>query len=207
MGFWCVGLRGRRTPSGCLGLRDGAFPWCMGFCLCLQRGAALGLAQAGRSGRRQQFRWDVAEVEHGVSGHLPIAAQAEQVAISGALLGAVVPVDGAGLAQAGEAFLGTRAGAAPAMHAAAELASDGWGAAGAAGAGAGATARGEAEVGIAAAVFCDSGWRLDFGGHRLVPGAVFVLCSYTLPGGGEDTAFQLPPVGPVMPHRCLRRGS
>jgi hypothetical protein len=47
-----------------------------------------------------------------------------------------------------------RTGAPPAMHAAAEPASDRQRAAGAAGAGAGATARREREVGVAAALFC-----------------------------------------------------
>jgi len=196
MGFWqrYVGPGGRRAPSGCLRLCDGALPWCMGFCLCLQRGALFGSAEAGREVRRQQIRWDAAEVDDRVLGDLPVAAQADQVAVSCPDLGAVVPVDGAGNAEAGQAFLGARAGAAPAMHAAAELASDGRRAAGAAGACAGATARGEREVGVAAAGLCFSGGRRwDFGGHVSDLRAVFVFCSYTMPVVGEATALSTPP--------------
>ena len=65
----------------------------------------------------------------------------------------VAAVDGAACAQAGEALRGARAGAPPAMHAAAELAPDGRRTAGTAGAGACATAWREREVGVAAALF------------------------------------------------------
>ena len=186
---------GRRTPPGCLRLCDGALPWCMGFCLCLQRGALFGSAEAGREVRRQQIRRDVAEVDDRVLGDLPVAAQADQVAVSCTDFGAVVPVDGAGNAEAGQAFPGARAGAAPAMHAAAKLASDGRRAARAAGAGAGATARGESEVGVAAADLCfGGGRRWDFGGHGSDLRAVFAFCSYTLPVVGEATALSTPPI-------------
>ena len=74
------------------------------------------------------------------------AEQGEAVAVVGARVGAVAAMDGAGVAHPdtalgpppGQALGRARAGAAPAMHAAAEFAVDRGGAAGAAGAGVGA---------------------------------------------------------------------
>jgi hypothetical protein len=51
-----------------------------------------------------------------VDYHSRAPGQGEDTAIQGAGLGAVVPVNGAGGAQAGQACRGARAGAAPAMH-------------------------------------------------------------------------------------------
>jgi hypothetical protein len=117
---------------------------------------------AGRPGRRQQFRGHAVQpggelrrqpvgVANRADCHSRAAGQGEDVAIPGAGLGTVVPVDGAGGAQSGQTFRSARAGAAAAMHAAAEFSPDGRSAAGTAGAGAGATARCKPEVGVAAA--------------------------------------------------------
>jgi hypothetical protein len=221
--FRCMGFRRQhdRVPPSLPGRSDGELPWCKGFCLRLQHSAVLRPAQpAGWPGRRQQF-WDHAFQPGGelrrqpvgvadrVDYHSRAPGQGEDTAIQGAGLGAVVPVDGAGRAQSGQAFLGARAGAAAAMHAAAEFSPDGRSTAGAAGAGAGATARREPEVGIAAALWGGfrnrGGWRCGVGrGHECGPG--YRVSSLFLYNGCSvaDTAI----CGceePVTPRRCPQR--
>jgi hypothetical protein len=90
------------------------------------------------------------EHPHGVA-----AEESDVVAVEGAILGAGVAVGGVGGGDARAACFGTRSGAAAAMHAAAQLAVDGRGSAGAAGPGAGAATGGEVQVRVAAAV---DGW-------------------------------------------------
>ena len=176
-GFWCMGFWQRfRHPALRLGHRDGELPWCKGFCLGPHQRAVLRPAQSvGREGWRHQHRRHAVQpggevgrqpvaAAHRREQHLPAAEHGQHVAFVGAGLGHCSAVDGAGGAQASEALRGARAGAPPAMHAAAELAPDGRRAAGAAGAGARATARRKREVGVAAALFrrrrarARSGW-------------------------------------------------
>ena len=97
-------------------------------------------------------RQPVAATRH-LEQHLTAVEHGEHVAIVGTGFGAVAAVDGARLAQAGEALRGARSGAPPAMHAATELSPDGRCTARTAGASASATAWREHEIGIAAALF------------------------------------------------------
>ena len=164
-GAWGSGSVVRIASALRLGHRDGELPWSKGFRLGPHQCAVLRPAQPfGREGWRHQHQRHAVEpggevgrqpiaAAHRREQHLPAAEHGQHVAFVGAGLGTVAPVDGAGGAQASEALRGARAGAPPAMHAAAELAPDGRRAAGAAGAGACATARREREVGVAAALF------------------------------------------------------
>ena len=163
---WCMGCWQRLCRGAArwpLGQRDRQPPGCQGCCLRACRRAVLHPAQPpGWPGRRHQLgglaiqpgpqlgRQPVMVTDR-LRCHLPAVAQGEHMAIVGADVAAVVPVDGAGGAQTREALLGAGAGAPPAMHAAAELAADRRGAAGSAGPGAGATARCQREVGVAPA--------------------------------------------------------
>ena len=181
MGFW---QRGRIASALRLGHRDGEPPWSKGFRLGPHQRAVLRPAQPfGREGWRHQHQRHAVQpgrelgrqpiaAAHRREQHLPAAEDSQHVAFVGAGLGTVAPVDGAGGAQASEALRGARAGAPPAMHAAAEFAPDGRRAAGAAGAGARATARREREVGVAAALFRRGGRGLV----RLVTGRNGLCC-------------------------------
>ena len=141
MGSWlrcrCNVWRGGRGLAARLpGCCDGALPWCKGFCLGLRDRSVFGPGQvAWQSGRRVQLRRHLAQpggqlgrqqvaVAVGGNRHATAPERGDDVAIVGADLGAIAAVDGASRAQAGESLRGARAGAAAAVHAAAELASD-----------------------------------------------------------------------------------
>jgi hypothetical protein len=177
-GFWCMGFcqRFRLPPSCRLGRRDCELPWCEGLRLGPQQRAIVCPAQSvGPVGRWHQDRRHAIQpggqlgrqpvaATHRLEQHLTAVEHGEHVAIVGTGFGVIAAVDGARLAQAGEALRGARSGASPAMHAAAPLSPDRRRTARTAGAGEGATAWRECEVGVAPALF-RPGWC----GNRIRP--------------------------------------
>ncbi len=143
--------------------RDGLLPRREGRCLGALDGAVLRHAGAGgRVPRHLQFprplvvtglqvRRQPVEAIHDRPQHLAAAHPTQDTPVVGAPLRAVAAVDGAGGAQPGHALRSAGAGAAAAMHAAAEFSVNRRGAAGAARARACAATRGHGEVGVAAA--------------------------------------------------------
>ena len=101
-------------------------------------------------------------VVHGGREDAVAAQLGEPVVVIGARLGAGVAVDGVGGAHLVAALGRARAGAAAAVHAAAELAVDRGGTAGTARAGAGAASEGKVEGRVAAGFF--RGWWVGGGG-------------------------------------------
>jgi hypothetical protein len=182
-------------PGGGLGQRDGPLPRCKGFRLRQYHRPVLPPGQAaGKAGWQPQLSWhggqprgeigrQVCLVAHGILPHAVSAQHGQGVAVPGALLGAVVAVDGVRRACTGEALGRARTGAAAAVHAAAVFAPDGWGLARTSCPGAGAAA-GRADqvwVGIPCGVQVRvvSGVNLGGGGwHGRVLAMRFVLCSY-----------------------------
>ncbi len=125
---------GRRRRRRSLSVEVFSVPLCLcgSFLLPMRRIRAM---EPMPSGGASQEGEEAGEAPRAVDG-----GGAERQKLAGA-----VPVDEAGAARAGETFLGTRTGAAPAMHAAAAVRHGGL-PAGASGTSAGATARGSAEI-------------------------------------------------------------
>jgi hypothetical protein len=216
---WCMGLccagGGAGGEVGRAGLGDGGAPGREGSGDRVAHGAVLGCGDAAvGTRRRQQLRRVLVAVADGERGRQvglaeegggvdpADAAQGGAEAVVGARLGAVAAVDGVGGAHLFAALGRARAGAAAAVHAAAQFAVDRRGAAGAAAAGAGAAAGGEGEVGVAAG-FGGGGWRGEQGRrvggcggggsgvwHRWVP--VSMSNRY---GGGSSPGQQGGPLG------------
>jgi hypothetical protein len=150
--FWCMGSWRRRCLSAShLGCVDRPLPWRQRLSLGAHRGTVLRPAEPGGPGRQsRQSRRQQTEIAQRIALHPPTTQQSEHAAIARPRLGTEMPMDRAGLAQTGQAFLGAWPGASAAMHATAQLAAHRRRPAGGAGAGKGATARCQGQVGIAA---------------------------------------------------------